>query len=283
VDEEPVTSLAVAVLDTGIQADHPELNVDLNRSRSFVPGVSRPNDGRGHGTYIAGLIGALGKSGVRGQAPGASLWAIKVLDDEGTGMDADVIKGLDYLIFNARRVAVANLSLEGRRSPALDAAASAATAAGIVVVVAAGNGGVNSREISPAREPRVLAVASTDDGSGAQGPLGFAKFSNFGDHVALVASGVNVRSTWKGSGYRELSGTSVSAALASGAAMRLILVNGRDLGRDGRLDLRDVELTKLKLVQGAAAPDEGAACGGESGIVEGPDGRLYPVLAKLGL
>ena len=275
-DDTPIGELAAAVLDTGIQANHPELNVDLRRSRSFVPDVDRPNDGRGHGTYIAGLIGAKGvRSDVRGAVPGASLWAIKVLEDDGTGTEADVIKGLDYVAQNARRIAVANMSMEGIHSDVLNAAVHRVVAEGVIVVAAAGNGRENASKVSPASESAALTVGSTDEGLDSPVPGSFATFSNFGQGVALVAPGLKVRSTWSGSGYRELTGTSVSAGIVSGALLRQV----RALRGNWSRDMRGVALVKNELLRSTGQPVDGVACSSGT-VVEGPDGNFYQRLAR---
>ena len=275
-DDTPVGELAAAVLDTGIQAGHPELNVDLRRSRSFVPDVDRPNDGKGHGTYIAGLIGAKGThSEVRGAVPGASLWAIKVLGDNGFGEEADVIKGLDYVAQNARRIAVANMSMEGIHSDVLNAAVRRVAAEGVIVVAAAGNGGENASKVSPASESAALTVGSTNEALDSPVPGSFAQFSNFGQGVALVAPGLKVRSTWNGSGYRELTGTSVSAGLVSGAVLRQVLPLRGNWSRD----MRGVALVKNELLRSTGQPADGVACSSGT-VVEGPDGNFYQRLAR---
>jgi subtilisin family serine protease len=225
----------VAVLDTGIARDHPELNVV--GGKACVGGSS--DDQHGHGTHVAGTIGALdNRSGVVGVAPGARLWAVRVLDRRGLGTTASVVCGLDFVTANARTIRVANLSLSGpgsddgdcgdRSGDALHRAVCRAAAAGVTIVVAAGNDGADAKDSVPAAYDEVITVSALADSDGQPGGLGastsygaddtFATFSNYGADVDLAAPGVNVLSTYRGKRYATLSGTSMASPHVAGAA-----------------------------------------------------------------
>jgi subtilisin family serine protease len=150
----------IAILDTGIQLSHPDLNV--YRQRSLVSYTSSANDDNGHGTHVAGIAAAKDNSiGTVGVAPGARLWAVKVLGSSGSGSISTIIKGIDYVTQNAAYVDIANLSLGCQCSSAsLNTAISNSAKAGITYVVAAGNNGQNAAYFSPANHPSVIAVSA---------------------------------------------------------------------------------------------------------------------------
>jgi subtilisin family serine protease len=217
----------IAIIDTGIDFTHPELNV--YKQVSFVPGTSTANDDNGHGTAVAGIVAAEGNVGAIGIAPGARLWAIKVLDKSGTGSMSSIIEGIDYVTQNAGQIDAANLSFGCKcNSSALDTAINNSVAAGVTFVVAAGNAGEDSSSWSPASNPNVISVAALADSDGKCGGLGLptpygpddslAIFSNFGSKVTIAAPGVNIHTTYIGSAYATLSGTSVAAPFVTGAA-----------------------------------------------------------------
>jgi subtilisin len=218
----------IAILDTGIQLSHPDLNV--YRQKTFVSGTSSANDDNGHGTHVAGIAAAKDNSrGVVGVAPGARLWAVKVLGSSGSGSISTIIKGIDYVTQNAEEVDVANLSFGCEcTSTALNTAISNSVEAGITYVVAAGNNAKNAATFSPANHPSVIAVSAIVDTDGKCGGLGastryggddtFASFSNYGSVIDLAAPGVSIYSTYTGSTYATASGTSTAAPHVAGAA-----------------------------------------------------------------
>lgn len=218
----------IAIIDTGIDLSHPALNV--YKQISFVPGTTTGNDDNGHGTAVAGIAAARDSSfGVVGIAPGARLWAVKVLDSTGTGSISTIIKGIDYVTQNAKQIDAANLSFGCQcSSSALDAAINSSIAAGVTYVVAAGNSGQDVSLWSPASNPNVISVAAIADSDGKCGGLGpptpygpddsLASFSNFGSKVTIVAPGVDIYTTYMGSSYATLSGTSIAAPFVTGAA-----------------------------------------------------------------
>jgi subtilisin len=223
----------VAVLDTGIDAGHPDLNV--------VGGFSVFGDGygvdpNGHGTHVAGIIGARdNKIGVVGVAPGARLWDIRCLDANGVGKWSDVIAGLEYVTQHADVIDVLNISMGGASTndALLHAAIDACTRAGVTVVCAAGNNAAPVNTMIPARYDSVICVSALADFNGKPGASSgsvkvtsqyvdvdetFANFSNYGPEVSLIAPGVTILSTWKGGGYALMAGTSQATPHVAGAA-----------------------------------------------------------------
>lgn len=223
----------IAVLDTGVSLDHPDLNV--YRDVTFINGTTTGNDDNGHGSHVAGIAAAKDNDvGIVGIAPGARIWAIKVCDAAGECKITNQIKGVEYAIQHANEIDILNISIENPNSPALNSIINAAVKAGITVVVAAGNYGKDASLTSPANNPNVLTVSAIADSDGVCGAAGpdlilsggnetisddsFAFFSNFGPVVKIAAPGVNVLSTYTGNGYAVDSGTSMAAPYVSGAA-----------------------------------------------------------------
>ena len=207
------------VIDTGIDLDHPDLNVDTGRSRNYSNGVS-PDDGNGHGSHVAGIIGADDNGfGVVGVSPGARLVAVRVLNNAGSGTNSDVIAGVNYVAANGHPGDVANMSLGGGPSTALDNAVIAAAATGVKFTLAAGNESDNANNHSPARAngPNVYTVSSFAKGSSATDTDDpWSSFSNFGPSVDYAEPGSSIPSTYKGGGYATLSGTSMAAPHLAG-------------------------------------------------------------------
>src|SRR6476620_12313816 len=219
----------IAIVDTGIDLNHPDLNI--YKQTSFVSGTSNGNDDDGHGTLVAGVIAAKDDSpGVVGLAPGGRLWAVKVLDNSGQGFDSDIIAGIDYITANAGEIDVANLSWGGDGpDEALHTAIKNSAAAGVTYVAAAGNDDRDAGGTVPANFPEVITVSAIVDTDGKCGGKSststsagkddtFASFSNYGSVVDLSAPGVLVKTTSMGSSYGTFSGTSASAPHVTGAA-----------------------------------------------------------------
>lgn len=165
-------------------------------------------DCNGHGTHVAGIAG-----GERyGVAKKVQLRGLRVLDCDGTGWMSDVIAALDWVAGNAKAPAVANLSLTGPYSKALNKAAREVVRSGVYLTVAAGNGDTDACGVSPASAPGVLTVAATDRGDQA------ADFSNHGRCVEVYAPGVEITSDWSGGGTEVMDGTSMAAPHAAGVA-----------------------------------------------------------------
>jgi len=211
-----ITNVDAYVIDTGIDASHPDLNVVEFKQYANGP----PRDCNGHGTHVAGTIGARDDTaGVVGVAPGIRLHAIKVLNCAGSGSWSDVISGINYVAGTSTRPAVANMSLGGPQNTAVDDAVRGAVARGVFFGVAAGNDGGNACGHSPAAAGTtsgVDTVAATDS-SDAE-----ASWSNYGDCVDIWAPGVSIYSTYKSGGYATLSGTSMATPhVVGGAALYL--------------------------------------------------------------
>lgn len=214
------------VIDSGIDLDHPDLNVDTGRSANFVG--RNPDDQNGHGTHVAGTIAAIDNSiGVVGVAPGAPVVSVRVLDRRGSGSTSGVIAGVDYVAANGSAGDVANMSLGGGISTALDQAVKdAAASSGVRFVLAAGNESQDANNSSPARANgnNIYTISAFSEGDR------FASFSNFGNPpVDFAEPGVAIKSTWKSGGYNTISGTSMAAPHFAG-----ILLQG-NAATDGRV------------------------------------------------
>ena len=208
----------VAILDTGVDYNHPDLKANIIDGISFVAGEKDFMDLNGHGTHVAGTIAA--NSRILGVAPQSKILAIKVLGKNGSGSYQGITKGLEY----ARRwrgkqgevVNVVNMSLGGPiDDSSLYREIKNAVQSGITVVCAAGNEGdgkSDTQEISyPAYYQETVAVGAVDM------QTGIANFSNSNDHIDIVAPGVETYSTYPGGKYVKLSGTSMATPHISGA------------------------------------------------------------------
>ena len=208
------------VLDTGIDLDHPDLNVELNDPTRppFTAYYKRRNkpvydDGDGHGTHVAGTIAAIDNGiGVVGVAAGAKVIPVKVLSDQGSGSYSDVIAGINHVGQYGKPGDVANMSLGGGFSQAVNDAVIAASAQ-VKFALAAGNESTDANTKSPASANgsniyTVSAMNSSDT---------WASFSNYGNPpVDYCAPGVSIYSTYKGGGYATLSGTSMATPHVAG-------------------------------------------------------------------
>ena len=215
----------VAVIDSGIDANHPELAGAIAESYDTLTAPMAPHK---HGTAIAGLIAAHGK--LMGAAPGAAILAIRAFD--GTGASAEgttfnILKGLDWAAAHGARVI--NMSFAGPSDPAIHRSLAAAHKKGIVLVAAAGNAGPKSPPLYPAADPNVIAVTATD----AEDKL-FPQ-SNRGHYIAVAAPGAQVLVAIPDGGYEVASGTSYAAAEVSGI-VALMLERNRDLTPDKARD-----------------------------------------------
>lgn len=209
----------VWVIDTGIDLDHPDLNVDASRGyNAFTSGRdgNSLDDGNGHGTHVAGTVAALNNGfGVIGVAPGATVIPVKVLDSRGSGSYSGVINGVDHVAANGNTGDVANMSLGGPVSQALDDAVKAASAK-VIFALAAGNDSDDANNHSPARAngTNIYTISAFDSADA------FAYFSNYGNPpVDYSAPGVNIKSTWKDGGYNTISGTSMASPHAAGVLL----------------------------------------------------------------
>jgi subtilisin family serine protease len=209
----------VAVLDTGIDLDHPDLKVAGNVS--FVTGAKTGDDDNGHGTLVGGIIAARDNEiGARGIAPEVELYAVKVLDKDGNGTSQSVKKGIEWCIDND--IQVINMSFGTLKSLPADVRQSLKKAyeAGIVIIAAAGNEGAASTDKSdiwaPACYEGVIAVGAVDES------YCRVDTSSTGEQLELTAPGERIYSTFRGGGYAYLSMTSAAAPHVSGVAALLV-------------------------------------------------------------
>ncbi len=220
-----VSNVNSYIIDTGIDAAHTDLNVV-----GHVNFASGPNkDCHGHGTHVAGTVAAKDNtSNVVGAAPGAPQTGVKVLGCGGTGSTSGVIKGVDWVTANANvkgpdntlgteddNPAIANMSLGGGASQALDDAVVKSANSGVFYSVAAGNDGANACNYSPARAGAgtnngIMTTAATNTSDGE------TSWSNYGPCVDIWAPGASILSTRKGGGTTTMSGTSMAAPHVGG-------------------------------------------------------------------
>jgi subtilisin family serine protease len=254
----------IAIIDTGIDLDHPDLKVAGSTNCARFGGCldGGGNDGHGHGTHVAGTAAAMHNNlGVVGVAPGARLWAVRVLNNNGSGWTSWIIAGIDWVTEHADTIEVANMSLGGQGfSNAMREAIQESVAQGVVYIVSAGN---DSRDIYgsdgrfgtsddfvPAAYPEVATISAFADSDGSSGGTGpdtsrgpddsFASFSNFsgsvtagnpvtspGAAIDLMCPGVDIFSTYRNGQYATFSGTSMASPHAAGLAALWIAQNGR--------------------------------------------------------
>jgi CSLREA domain-containing protein len=273
----------IAIIDTGIQLDHPDLRVagGVRFIGSDCAGGSYADD-YGHGTHVAGTAAAIDNAiGVVGVAPGARLWAVKVLDQNGSGSLSCMIEAVDWVTANAATIEAANISVRFSPSAALCQAITASAAAGVVYAVSAGNQAKDASSQSPADCPDVLSTSAIADFDGRPGGLNpqtyagsctitgddiFACFSNYGPLVDIAAPGVKVYSTYIGGGYATMSGTSMAAPHVAGAAALDIVEHGKPTDAAGAAAVR------ARLIA-AGAPQDGSF-----GFSGDPDSYHEPLL-----
>jgi subtilisin len=228
----------VAIIDTGIDSHHPDLDVVGGTN---CVGGSGYDDDNGHGTHVAGTVAAKDDgNGVVGVAPGARLWAVKVLDSAGSGTTSQIVCGIDWVTARASTIEIANMSLGGS-SPLgafstcnsswdpMHPAICRSVSAGVTYTVAAGNSAANANSFVPATYSEVITVSALADFDGKPGGLAgstcrsdqddtFADFSNYGSDVDVIAPGACILSTYPGGSTAVLSGTSMASPHAAGAA-----------------------------------------------------------------
>lgn len=281
----------MAIIDTGIDLTHPDLNVVSDIS--FVKKVKTGNDDNGHGTHVAGIAAALDNDfGVVGVAPGARLYAVKVLDSTGSGSISQVIAGIDWVTRNSLKIDVANLSLGCFcHSNALHKSIQKSISKGVSFVVAAGNTASDASNFEPSSYPEVIAVSAIADTDGKCGGLGpssdsgvddsFASFSNFGSVIDIAAPGVNILSTYKGGTYAVLSGTSMASPHVAGAIAVYLHDKLRDLNNDGKVNADDVGIVRNAIL--SSSINQNKACNtslgdGDGGFSNDANGFAEPLL-----
>jgi subtilisin family serine protease len=202
----------VAVIDTGIDRNHPDLDDNLAGCENFIYWWRSCEDDNGHGTHVAGIIAAENNGfGAVGVAPEAEIYALKVLNYRGSGYLSDLIEALDWAVAN--QMAVVNMSLGTNFDvTSFHEAVQRAYSAGIVLVAASGNDGPGGNSVDyPARYPEVIAASAVDEA------LAVPSWSSRGPEVDLAAPGANVYSTALGGSYKKMSGTSMASPHVAGA------------------------------------------------------------------
>lgn len=207
------------VIDTGMLAEHLDFGGRVASGYSAIADGRGTSDCNGHGTHVAGTLGGQ----QWGVAKGVTLVPVRVLDCSGSGSYSGVIAGIDWAAGQtSRRPAVANLSLGGAYSSAVNSSVAGAVAKGVTMVVAAGNSNADACASSPASEPSALTVAATDRYDAR------ASYSNYGQCVDLFAPGSSVTSSWYTStnASATLSGTSMASPHVAGMAALALAANG---------------------------------------------------------
>jgi subtilisin len=296
----------IAILDTGLDRHHPDLNIDPEGVRVYMGQVPTGkgkqtqsgivyddnwDDDNGHGTHVGGTAAANGQ--IVGVAPGARLTAVKVLGANGSGSTSLVIAGVDWVADNADRFDAANMSLGGGFSQASNDAVRKAVEKGVVFTVSAGNNGGDAGDRSPASEPTAITVSAMADFDGQPGALSsetwsftsnackdpetgevipqrddvFACWSNWGPIVDVAAPGVRILSTWLNGTYHTISGTSMAAPHVAGAAALYIAKNREAVSQLQGLD-RVNYVTQAITSSGWQFGDYGYFTGDTDGIPE---------------
>lgn len=203
----------VAVLDTGVDLDHPDLRQNVVAGFNMVDPSAQPWDDNQHGTHVAGIIAAENNQiGMVGVAPGAKIIPVKVLDRHGNGSLVNVAKGIRWAVDEGKADLIC-MSL-GSPNPVQEVrkAVQYALSKGVVCFVAAGNAGVTKEVFYPANYPETIAIGSIDENLTRSG------FSNTGENLDFMAPGGRIFSTIPDNWYAILSGTSMAAPFATGVA-----------------------------------------------------------------
>lgn len=206
------SATVIAIVDTGIQRNHPDLDAKIVAGYDFVSGDTAPDDGNGHGTHVAGTSAAETNNGTggAGTCPNCKLMPVRVLDNNGSGTLANVANGITWAADNGANVI--NLSLGGTSgSTTLQNAVDYAWNRGVFLACAAGNSNTSAPSY-PAYYSNCFAVASTDSNDAR------SSFSNYGNWVEVAAPGRDIYSTWLNSGYNTISGTSMATPHVAGLA-----------------------------------------------------------------
>ncbi|MDP3899816.1 MAG: S8 family peptidase [bacterium] len=230
----------VAIIDSGIDYTHPDLDANYISGYDFVNGDSDPMDDNGHGTHVSGTVAAEDNdTGVVGAAPEADLYGLKVLSSSGSGSWSDIIAALQWAVDNGIQVTNNSYGAGSDPGSAVKAAFDNSAAAGVLHVAAAGNSGTPPGKGDnvgyPARYDSVIAVAATDKSDKR------ASFSSTGPAVELAAPGVSINSTRLGGGYVEFNGTSMASPHVAGTAA-LIIAAGVNNASEVRQILADTAI-----------------------------------------
>jgi len=204
------TGVNAYVVDTGVRTSHNQFGGRASSGYTAINDGNGSNDCNGHGTHVAGTVG----SSTYGVAKNVNIIAVRVLDCAGSGSNSGVLAGIDWIRANHVKPAVANMSLGGGASTALDNAVNATVAAGVTMVVAAGNENQNACNVSPARAGNAITVGSTTSSDSR------SSFSNYGSCLDIYAPGSSITSTWYtgNSSTNTISGTSMASPHVAGVA-----------------------------------------------------------------
>lgn len=222
-DDSAGEGVCAYVVDTGIDVTHPEFEGRATFASNQVD--DDDTDGNGHGTHVAGTIG----SKTYGVAKKVALYAVKVLGADGSGTNAGVIAGMDFVVSDAPsrdcpKGVVVNLSLGGGVSSSVNEAAANVVSAGNFMAVAAGNEAQDASNSSPASEPSVCTVGATDNTDT------LSYFSNFGSLVDVLAPGSDIESTWPGGETNTISGTSMASPHVAGIGAYFLGLDASSVG-----------------------------------------------------
>lgn len=218
-DEGAGAGTCAYIVDTGIYTAHPEFEGRATWLANYAD--SSNSDGNGHGTHVAGTVG----SKTYGVAKKTQLYAVKVLNASGSGTTSGVVAGMNYVTSDSAsrscpKGSVANMSLGGSSSSAINSAGRAMINAGVFLAVAAGNSNTDASTTSPAGEPLVCTVGATTSSDAR------ASFSNYGSVVDIWAPGQDVLSTWNSGGTNTISGTSMASPHITGLGAYLLSTEG---------------------------------------------------------
>jgi serine protease len=207
----------VYVIDTGVRISHEQFGGRAEHGGDFVDNDSDASDCNGHGTHVAGTIAG----STYGVAKGAKIYGVRVLDCEGSGTISGVIAGVEWVTAQHKKPAVANMSLGGGASQALDDAVKASIKAGVTYAVAAGNSNVSACNSSPARVSDAITVGSSTSSDAR------SDFSNYGTCVSVFAPGSDITSAWynSNSATKKISGTSMASPHVAGVAALYLASN----------------------------------------------------------
>ena len=215
------------IIDTGVDLDHPDLNVDAAQGYDFINEDAYADDDNGHGSHCAGTVAGISNDiGVVGVAANATIVPVKVLDRRGSGAYSVIIAGVDFVAANATPGDAANMSLGGGVYEPIDDAVINMANAGIYVALAAGNESDDANNHSPARAnaANIWTVSAMDDNDY------FAYFSNYGNPpIDFCMPGVDVFSCYKDGGFATMSGTSMASPHMCG----VLLMTGGNPSTDG--------------------------------------------------
>jgi len=206
------TGTNVWVLDTGCRCTHQQLTGRCTAVYSAI--ANQPTDGNGHGTHCAGTVAGMWENTYSaGYAINTRIWCIKVLNNQGSGTNQDIIDAINYVVNNKKPgYNIISMSLGGGLNTALNTACNNAVNAGVMTVVAAGNSNVNAQSTSPCAATQTICVAATDSTNA------LASYSNFGAIVDVAAPGSSIMSAWytSDSAYNTISGTSMATPAVAG-------------------------------------------------------------------